>query len=279
MRASVVAWAWGIGLVAFFGVRLRREVGWYVDFHEWMARQGVASDVRNLDAPLILVIVSLVGALVVTHGRPGRALRALGLGGGVAPFAKGLFIAFVSVLPMLIGGAIAAKGQADFSMDASDALSPVISGAVVPGINEEFFFRGLLCLVCIWVGRTGLWSVALPSALIFGLAHVPWNADGFPGGIPTVLVTGVGGFWFAWTAVRWRHNLWVPIFLHIFMNGAWGVWDLADGAVGGGVANLLRGLSVTLAVLLTLHPEWFKLPKSWVLARDEKPLNEETYRS
>ena len=65
------------------------------------------------------------------------------------------------------------------------------------------------------------------------------------------MVTLMGGLWFAWLYIEWRENLWVPIWLHILMNFAWGLFDVSDNAMGGMGANVFRIMTIVITIVVT----------------------------
>ena len=86
-----------------------------------------------------------------------------------------------------------------------------------------------------------------PSSLIFAIGEVG--------------ITALGGMLFAWIVFRWD-SLWPAIALHSFMNLAWEIFGVDDwthqhqagaSAIGTGVANIARLVSIALAIALTLR--------------------------
>mgnify|MGYP003483250560 FL=1 len=62
----------------------------------------------------------------------------------------------------------------------------------------------------------------------------------------------MGAILFAWLYVEWDYNLWVPIFLHSLMNLSWHIFEMDETALGGAIPNILRGLTIFLAIVLTI---------------------------
>ena len=96
---------------------------------------------------------------------------------------------------------------------------------------------------------------AVLTGAIFGLLHLAQASVqqlSLSGEIGTVLLIGVGGIFYAWLYVRWDFNLWVPFGMHMFMNGWWAVFEMADNPLGGWVPNALRLLTVGIAIAITL---------------------------
>jgi hypothetical protein len=69
-------------------------------------------------------------------------------------------------------------------------------------------------------------------------------------GIFTTTFLGAGLF--AWLYAEWNYNLWLPIGLHFFMNVSWELFSISDNAFGDLNANLIRALTIVLAITVTL---------------------------
>lgn len=67
-----------------------------------------------------------------------------------------------------------------------------------------------------------------------------------------VAITALGSVLFSWLFLRWGFNLWVPFWVHALMNLWWDLFAVDETALGGGLANAARILSVLLAIALTL---------------------------
>jgi len=65
-------------------------------------------------------------------------------------------------------------------------------------------------------------------------------------------VTFLGAAFFAWFYAEWDFNLWVPIFLHTFMNLAWTLFTVSENAAGGLAANIFRDLTIAAAIAGTI---------------------------
>jgi membrane protease YdiL (CAAX protease family) len=102
-------------------------------------------------------------------------------------------------------------------------------------------------------GGFAFWPVALLAGLLFGASHVPWSSALGVEHVPTLLLTGAGGVWFAWLYRAWRWNLWATIALHAAMNLAWMLFDVADDAVGALWPNVGRAATIALATVIALR--------------------------
>ena len=207
---------------------------------------------RWLEQPVRWTLLCLLGLYVAGGVTPAAAIRELGL----ARFPlKGLGFGFLAALPMLLGPLLFGS----FGPDEA-ALGIVFSAAVWP-LAEELLFRGYAFGQLHRRAGLGLWPAAIGTGLIFGAVHLgQTSVRDLPlsGEIGTVAIIGLGGLLYAWLFARWDFNLWVPFALHGFMNLWWGLFTLAENPLGGWFPNLLRVLTVLLAIGLTLYRE--KIP-------------------
>jgi len=181
---------------------------------------------RSSSVQLTCFLVIPVLVTAVLYGWK-NLTQELGLSRG---FGRGLGFAFLATLPMAIGYGICSG----FAWEMS--ITSFMYGCVQAGFTEEILFRaflfGLLVRKCGW----GL----VPATLFDGLV--------------VFLVTGAGAMWFSWLYKAWNWNLWVPIFLHFFMNFYWGGFDMADNAAGGLWANVFRVITIAFTVVVTIRP-------------------------
>ncbi|MEL7123914.1 MAG: CPBP family intramembrane glutamic endopeptidase, partial [Bacteroidota bacterium] len=99
--------------------------------------------------------------------------------------------------------------------------------------------------------RLGFLPSVLLGALLFGFVHL-YQGSEFNEIVGIFLVTFLGGILFAWLYAEWNYNLWVPIFLHMFMNLAWELFSVSSNALGGTYSNIFRAATIFLAIVLTL---------------------------
>ncbi len=174
--------------------------------------------------------------------RQTKILSELGLNKSVA---KGIAVALAFALPMLMGG-ILINGF-------SEVLEwrEVVAATLIAGLVEEVYYRGFLFGMLYKFTRLGFLSSILLGALLFAMAHMYQSQE-------TIQLLGIFGITFmgaglfAWLYVEWDFNLWVPIFLHTFMNLAWIISDMGDTALGGVVPNVLRAATIALAIVGTI---------------------------
>ncbi len=179
--------------------------------------------------------------------KPKEIFSFLGLNGNMI---KGLGIALICVLPLFIVFPILGS----FNTDAT--ISFVLRKSILPGFMEEFMFRAFMFGLLFRYAKTGFfWSVILP-ALLFGTLHLYQGHDALSS-FAAFGVTFLGAVYFSWMYVEWNFNLWVPVGLHILMNGAWVIFtmDGTEVAAGGLISNIVRVTSILLAITITV---WYK---------------------
>lgn len=163
---------------------------------------------------------------------------------------KGFCISLICVLPLYIIFPILGT----FNSDAT--LSLILRKSIFPGFMEEFMFRAFMFGLLFRYAKIGFfWAVILP-ALLFGSLHLYQGHDVISS-LAAFGVTFIGAVYFSWMYVEWNFNLWVPIGLHMLMNGAWVIFSMegTDVAAGGLISNIARVLSILLAIGLTV---WYK---------------------
>lgn len=268
-RSSPFVWTlplvWVLAAGGMWLIRARIHWPAYVRGHTWLDGIGIASWARNLDSDIALIGLGLPLFGLIRLSRP----RGAGTEGGVlADFGisgrgllHGVGIGALIGLPMMLIGVVYASIRGTWPNPEWDMFPDLITGVIAAPLNEEFFYRGTLVFVLWRFGLARFWTLVVVSALLFGLAHVRWTADGLASGWPTVLVTVSGGAWFAWIAARWSNrlpgvhagNLWVVIMLHGMMNASWLFFDTGDGAVGGLMPNIARVATIAFGIVLTMR--------------------------
>ena len=187
-----------------------------------------------------LIVLPLLAAVIVFGS--GRAFSALGLTGNPL---IGAAVGVTATMPMLVGFSVFGTVGAD-----TDFVTVAVGGAVYPGIGEEVLYRGLLFGFLFRFAGWGFVPAALMGAAVFGAAHL-WQGESVGEAAAIMALTAIGGAWFAWLYVEWKNNLWVPIAFHLLMNLYWGIFDIADNALGGGLGNATRVATIVLSVLIT----------------------------
>lgn len=204
--------------------------------------QFFTSTINNYSIGFVLTyLVSgtpLFAAVLILH-KPKEFLISLGLSKGIV---KGFLFALICTLPMLIGYAIV------FDFNTEITIRKIVVGALAAAFFEELYYRGFLFGQIFRFTRIGFIPAIIIPSLIFASLHLYQSQD-----IATLagifITTFLGSAFFAWTYVEWNNNLWVPVFLHLFMNLFWMLFSAGDDALGGVYSNLFR--IITIAVIIT----------------------------
>lgn len=158
---------------------------------------------------------------------------------------KGLAVSFLGTLPMLIGFAFT------FNFNTEISAHWIIYGSIVAAFFEELIFRGILFGQIFRYTKIGFIPTILLVSVIFGVAHVYQSQD-FSTIIGIFFTTFLGSALFAWLFVEWNYNLWVAVFLHLFMNLYWILFSVSDHALGSLTSNIFRIVSILLMVGITI---------------------------
>lgn len=163
-------------------------------------------------------------------------------------FLKGFGVAFLCSLPMLIGYFFIGN-----FLPQNFTFLKVLSSSVLPAFSEELVFRAFLFGLLFRSLEWGFIPAAFLSAFIFGIGHL-WQGNDFLDALGVMIVTSMGGLWFAWLFAEWNYNLWLVIFLHLFMNLYWGIFEITnDNALGGLDSNIFRIITIIISVVWTIR--------------------------
>ncbi|MET0391731.1 MAG: CPBP family intramembrane glutamic endopeptidase [Chitinophagaceae bacterium] len=188
----------------------------------------------------VIGIPIFIGTLLINENH--RVFRKLGLGANPL---TALLLAAVFALPMFIGGLIF------YPISSSLSFPNLVAGTLFAGFFEELYFRGFLFGQVFRNTKLGFLPSIFLGAVIFACGHLYQSQDaGELAGI--FITTFMGAIFFAWLFVEWNYNLWVPIFLHTLMNLAWQLFDVSDNALGNVNSNIFRGLTIALAIIITI---------------------------
>lgn len=255
-RENGIRW----GIVAFIasitivGVLLPKALWMVEGYRDFVIQLPIDAHFLIHPAFRMLLVLIAVGYVHVLRGEDERPSMGLLVGWGLG--IKAFVLGFACSLPMLALGLLS-----EFS---GTNRYEIMYGAISPGITEEIFYRALMFGVLVQCARTPMWTTAIVTGIVFGLAHVDltpapgqtivgqlnlWNA-----------LIALGGFMYAWMYYESRWNLWVVIALHIGMNLWWDMFDLTSSPLGGFGATLSRIVCVGLVVLFVfglrvLEPE------------------------
>jgi membrane protease YdiL (CAAX protease family) len=208
--------------------------------------QSLPEVLQWLEQPVRWFLICWLGLLLVHRSSLADALRRLGLAGSAS---RAMLFCFIACSPMLIGPLIVGSVSSEWSL-----LSLLFYAGIWP-LAEEILYRGYAFKQFYEGAHLGFWPSALITGLVFGLVHLGQasvQSLSLSGEIGTVAIISIGGIVYAWLFKRWEFNLWVPFGMHMFMNLWWNLFDLSDTPLGDWGANVLRLLTIVLAVILTI---------------------------
>lgn len=183
----------------------------------------------------VFIVTSLVN-------REFNFLKGLGLRSNAI---AGLIGGVVFSLPMFIGGLLQSKLATGIN------VPNLIAKTIFAGFFEELYFRGFLFGLLFRKTRLGFLPAIILCSVIFAMGHLYQSQD--PGVLWGVFITTfMGSVLFAWLFVEWNYNLWVPIFLHTLMNLSWHLFEVSGNALGTASFNIYRGITIALAIVLTI---------------------------
>ncbi len=152
-----------------------------------------------------------------------------------------LLAAVVCCAPMTLGYAYLSSGL-------NLGLSGIVVGSVYAGVFEEILFRAVLFGVLFRYCRLGFIPAALVSSVIFGFGHIYQGHDAMST-FAAFAITSVAGTWFAWLYCESGYRIWFPLWMHIFMNAAYGIFGMSGGAVGDIEGNIFKATSIILSLV------------------------------
>lgn len=160
-------------------------------------------------------------------------------------FFKGMFIALLATLPMLVGYATT------YPLNENITAGGLAQGVIFAALFEELYYRAFFFGLLFRYTGLGFFPALLLGALTFASNHLYQSGElATMSGIFITTLMGAGLF--AWAYVEWNNNLWVPIFLHFFMNLFWYVFDAGDNALGPLLSNVFRYLTVAVIIIGTI---------------------------
>jgi len=189
---------------------------------------------------LIIGIPIFIGTYIIN--RNNNILKDLGL---IHNLLKSFGFALLFSIPMFIGGFIFFKFNSEFDIE------NLLAGSIVIGFIEELFFRGFLFGQVYNKTKLGFIPSIIFGAVVFAMGHF-YQSQNLYELIGIFSVTFMGAILFAWLYVEWDNNLWIPIFLHAFMNLSWDLFDMDETALGGLIPNAIRGLTIVVAIGFTV---------------------------
>ena len=224
-----------------FGIYFLIDETYFKEIRQWFYEFIDQWGISHIMAYLIVGIPIFIGTLIL-H-KKNKFFRSLGL--DKCLLLKGMVFSLLCTLPMFIGFVVLFDFNTDFS------LNIFLISIIAAALFEETYFRGFLFGQIYRFTNWGFIPSVLIGAILFGLIHLYQGTDlNELTGI--FLITFLGGVLYAWVYVEWNYNLWVPIFLHLFMNLSWGLFSVAENALGGTYANIFRLITIFLIIGLTV---------------------------
>jgi len=163
------------------------------------------------------------------------------LGVKTAGFKRYLIAASACCLPMAIG-------YAYLSNEVNISLVAILTGSIYAGVFEEIIYRAALFGALFHFCRLGFIPAALFSSLIFGLVHIYQGHDAMSA-LMAVGITTIAGAWFSWLYCECGYRIWFPLWMHIFMNAAYGIFGMSGGAVGDLEGNIFKASAIILSIV------------------------------
>jgi len=234
-----------VAIIVVMAFWLTFNFGYYVRWTEAVIGYGFTDwgrlIFRESSKVIFVFLVTLPIAKIIGGG---SVFTLLGIDKNPLP---GFFRAIISVLPMFIGYAALFSFSADFN------LYGFFSGSFFPGLTEELIYRSFFFGIFFYQLKVGFIPSILIVSAVFGYMHFS-QSDVLLDSFFIFMITALGSALFAWLYVEWGRDLWVPIFLHMLMNLAWGTFDTGtETALGGWGLNLFRVITIVTVIYLTVR--------------------------
>lgn len=192
---------------------------------------------------LFLTLAVLILTFIVVN--PKALFPFLGLSSHML---QGFGIALLCVLPLYLLFPLFGDLNTELT------FSVIYDRAILTGFKEELVFRAFMFGLLFRYAKTGFFWAALLPALYFGSVHLYQGHDVLSA-LAAFGVTFIGALYFSWMYVEWNFNIWLPIGLHILMNGAWHIFTMesTEVATGGLISNIARIISIALAIGISVY--------------------------
>ena len=188
---------------------------------------------------LLAVALALVALLLLRPRHAGlSAARLFGL--SAAGWKAPLWV-LLATLPFWVGCAVTGKLQSGI-----DWRGMLFTALLFP-LAEELVFRGFGFIFARRALRWHMLPAVLVQALVFGWVHWVGMEDSELA-MQVFAITFLGGIVFALLDALDGYTLWCGLILHVSLNAAWDVFDVAPSAATGWLGNGLRVLSAALAI-------------------------------
>lgn len=227
-------------IIFFFGLYYFIDDLFFKSLRTFLNQKINFIGVSHILTYLVMGIPIYVGTLLIN--KPKKTLLNLGINKSIT---KGLVITLFFTLPMFIGFAFF------FNLNKEVNTNKILIGVVSAAFFEELFFRGFLFGQIFRKTKIGFIPAIIIGAVLFALGHL-YQSQELVELIGVFLMTFLGAILFAWVFCEWNFNLWISIFLHLFMNLSWIIFAVSENALGGTYGNLFRLLTIILTISFTL---------------------------
>lgn len=190
----------------------------------------------------LLAVVLVLLALLCLRPRRSRMSLVQMLGLGASGWKAPLCV-LLATLPFWVGCAVTGKLQSSI-----DWRGMLFTALLFP-LAEELVFRGFGFIFSRRALGWRMLPAVLVQALVFGWVHWVGMEDSALA-LQVFAITFLGGIVFAVLDAMDGYTLWCGLMLHVSLNAAWDVFDVAPSAATGWLGNSLRVLSAVLAITL-----------------------------
>ena len=211
---------------------------WGDGWSSWLSNIDNQTDILFIPAKFTFLYGPLVAAAIVLFKQE-RLFESIGL--SFDGFISYTLAALLCCIPMTLGYAF-------LSSELHLSISAIITGSVYAGFFEEVIFRAALFGVLFKYCRWDFIPAALVSSVIFGMGHIYQGNDPLSA-VMAVTVTTIAGTWFAWLYCECGYRIWFPMWMHIFMNAAYGIFGMSGGAAGDLQGNLFKATAIVLSIV------------------------------
>ncbi|WP_440904950.1 lysostaphin resistance A-like protein [Catenovulum sp. SX2] len=203
---------------------------------------------------LIVGIPLIIGLTLIAPRQ--QFFQRIGLSASITQAA---LVALLFTSPMFMGYGYFYQFNTEVNLD------KLITGVICAGFFEEVYFRGFLFGILYRYTRLGFIPAIIFGAVLFALGHMHQSTN-IEVLIGVFISTFLGAIFFAWLYCEWQFNLWIAIFMHMFMNLAWMMFDVSNNAFGGEIANIFRFCTIIFAIVGTViykkyHKQFIEISK------------------
>jgi len=228
-----------ITVLSFAGYFILDDI-FFNDIRKWLNEITGQLGISHIIAYAIFGMPLVLGTILI-HKRT-KIINSFGLDKSII---KGILFSLISTLPMFVGFAII------FDFNTEITTNKILISVIAAAFFEELYFRGFLFGQLYRFTKIGFIPSVVIGALLFATVHL-YQSEELSTLIGIFLVTLLGAILFAWVYIEWNSNIWIPVFLHLFMNLFWELFSISDNALGGMYSNIFRVVTIALIIILTI---------------------------